>query len=324
MPYKNTSQYIGDCILSIINQSYKNWELIAVNDNSSDESETIIHRFAQNDKRIKTINNSSSGIINALNTGYAQASGAYITRMDSDDLMPQEKLETLYNLIKNKGKGFVATGHVKYFSDKTVGSGYTAYQKWLNSLCNNNAHWEEIFKECVIASPNWLILKTDFDNCGAFNSERYPEDYDLCFRWYKQGLTIIGTKEITHLWREHGQRTSRNSDNYEDFAFTKMKVDYFLKQEKPTTNNIILWGAGNKAKDIASILKNSSFTIHWISVNPEKIGKTINGIVIQPFSENLPEGIHIISIVDEKAKSFIKQWMNKRKRVSNYDYFFFG
>ena len=88
MPFKNTAPYIEECIRSIKLQSYQNWELLAVNDHSTDGSELIVDEQAAKDNRIHHIINSGSGIIDALKTAFAQASGQYVSRMDSDDIMP--------------------------------------------------------------------------------------------------------------------------------------------------------------------------------------------------------------------------------------------
>ncbi len=85
MPVKNAAPFLDECIESIISQSYSNWELLAVNDNSTDETLEILKRFSTLDSRITAVNNRKNGIIEALKTGYNISKGAFITRMDADD-----------------------------------------------------------------------------------------------------------------------------------------------------------------------------------------------------------------------------------------------
>ena len=82
----------------------------------------------------------------------------------------------------------MATGLVKYFSETTLGDGYQKYEQWLNQLTLENRNFEDIYKECVIPSPAWMCHRDDLDNCGGFAQQQYPEDYDLCFRFYKNKL----------------------------------------------------------------------------------------------------------------------------------------
>jgi glycosyltransferase involved in cell wall biosynthesis len=104
---------------SIINQSYKKWELIIIDDYSIDDSFQKVYSISQSEKRIKLYKNEGEqGIINCLRLGLDKCSGNYITRMDSDDIMHKNKLNELYNLLKIKGKGYISTSKVEYFSKK--------------------------------------------------------------------------------------------------------------------------------------------------------------------------------------------------------------
>ena len=117
MPVRDTENYVGETLDSIVNQSFQNWELIAVNDNSSDNSLGVMLPYTS-DKRIKIVSNPNPGLLNALRYGYSKASGTIIHRMDSDDLMPKNKLERMMEAWKIHGKGCVITGGVEYFIDQ--------------------------------------------------------------------------------------------------------------------------------------------------------------------------------------------------------------
>ena len=86
-PFKNTAHYLSECVYSILNQSYTHWELLIVDDGSSDNSYDIVNAFAEKDNRIKLFKNQGSGIIDALQLAFNNSRGNYITRMDSDDIM---------------------------------------------------------------------------------------------------------------------------------------------------------------------------------------------------------------------------------------------
>ena len=111
-PFKNTAKYLNDCLNSIINQTHTNWELLIVDDTSTDNSYNIVLEFSKKDTRIKLFKNNGSGIIDALKTAYNNSNGEFITRMDSDDIMPTNKLEIMAKSLIEKGKGHVALGLV--------------------------------------------------------------------------------------------------------------------------------------------------------------------------------------------------------------------
>jgi glycosyltransferase involved in cell wall biosynthesis len=115
MPVKNAMPYLKTCIDSILQQNYAHWEIIAVNDSSTDESATVLQEFANQDARISVYENSGNGIIDALKLAYSKSSGTFITRMDADDLMTFDKLTILANQLMQFGPGHLAIGQVKYF-----------------------------------------------------------------------------------------------------------------------------------------------------------------------------------------------------------------
>ena len=191
MPVKNAEPFLNDCIESILSQTDENWELLAVDDGSSDNSYQTLKSYADKDSRIQALRNSGSGIISALRLAYENSSGNLITRMDADDKMDSQKLEILKRNLNSSGKGHIAIGLVKYFSETTLGDGYLKYESWLNDLTSVGANYSDIYKECVIPSPCWMVFKEDLDICEVFSSGTYPEDYDLCFRFYKGNLKVM-------------------------------------------------------------------------------------------------------------------------------------
>ena len=299
MPMYNAEAHIEACLESIVKQSYSNWQLIVVNDFSTDRSKDIVERFSLRDSRISCVDNIEKGIIPALQLAYSLSIGNFITRMDADDIMPTNKLESLQsNCIPN----VCVTAKVKYFSDDELFGGYIRYAEWLNSLVDNANHYSAIYKECIIPSPCWMMCRETFDKIGGFQSEIYPEDYDLCFRMYEHNITILGIDGILHLWRDHGSRASRNDPNYMDQHFLKLKMHYFKKLEYQTADKIVLWGAGKTGKLWAKGLAESGLNYRWITGNPKKIGHNIFDIILESDEKiSTLTNCHIIFAIKEKG-----------------------
>ncbi len=321
MPVKNTEDFLEDCLDSILQQEETSWELLVTDDHSTDHSFSILKKYAKKDSRIKVFKNEGQGIINALRTSYKNATGHFITRMDSDDKMASQKLKKLRLALENKGKGHIALGFVEYFSENALGEGYKKYADWLNQLSLNENNFSDIYKECVIPSPCWMIHKVDFEKCNAFHSDIYPEDYDLCFRFYKNDLKIISCKETLHYWRDHSSRASRNDPNYSDNRFTNIKVDYFLRIDHNKNKILFLWGAGKKGKKIAQKLIENKIAFRWVCNNPKKIGKDIYGIILEDENTILKtksfQVIVSVSSPDENKKI-------RHKFKNNNDFYFFS
>lgn len=102
VPVYNTEQYLSSCVFSVLNQQYGNFELILVDDGSTDKSAGICDEFADKDSRIKVIHKKNGGLSSARNEGVKAASGKYICFIDSDDIVSNLYLSTLYeNAVRN-------------------------------------------------------------------------------------------------------------------------------------------------------------------------------------------------------------------------------
>ena len=281
MPVRNGGEYLTECVDSILAQSYTNWELLVVDDHSTDKTWETLCNYASVDKRIKAFRNSGEGILPALRHAYGCSSGHLVTRMDADDIMEVDKLKLLTESTIN---GSVAVGLVNYFAENGVADGYRKYAGWLNELTQKAANFTDIYKECTVPSACWMLTREDLDRCGGFG-DRYPEDYDLAFRMKKCGLKIEPIRQVLHQWRDHTGRASRNDPNYTDNRFLEIKTDYFLELDRNTSIPLTLIGAGKKGKEIAKLLQTQNVSFDWATNNPRKIGVNIFGIHLKSEAE---------------------------------------
>jgi len=324
-PFKNTVQFLPDCLDSILNQTFGQWELLIVDDHSTDCSLQLVENYAKKDSRIRLFKNDGKGIIEALRLAFKNSKGDYITRMDSDDIMLPEKLENMVNDLQKYGKKHVALGLVKYFSKKGISDGYLRYETWLNELTIEGLNYNEIYKECVIPSPCWMVHRDDLIDCDGFNPNRYPADYDLTFRFYKQQFKCIPSHQLLHYWRDHKNRTSRTHEHYAQNYFLDIKLHYFLELNYDLNRTLTVWGAGTKGKTIAKKLKNKKIPFVWICNNPKKVSKHIYGIELFNFNylKQLENPQSIVTVANQKAQKKIKAYFKQQNMESMIDYFFF-
>lgn len=320
LPVFNTAKYLPECLDSILAQTETNWELLAVDDFSTDESWSILQAYQIRDERIKAYKNTEKGIIPALRLAYSKGSGQFITRMDSDDVMAVEKLKALKAILSHRGRGVVATALVKYFAVDGVKDGYHRYETWLNQLSLSQNNFTEIYKECSIASPCWMLHREDLDQCGAFDSAIYPEDYDLCFRFYEQNFQPVCHPKVLHYWRDYASRTSRTDANYADNRFLDLKMHYFLKLDRAAEQALCLWGAGKKGKQIAKVLQQQGIDFQWFCDTVTKIGKDIYGVTMQPYQAiaRLENPQIIVAVAAPDAQVSIRQFLKQHELENTF------
>lgn len=154
IPVYNVEKYIGQCLDSIVNQTYKNLEIIIVNDGSNDNSLEIINRYSQNDRRIKIINLENKGVSFARNIGIKNSEGNYISFVDSDDYLNLNTYEKLVKnldgedlIIFNYGRFENSTGEIikeKYVSDDEMQE-LPEEKRYLYSKINHSC-WNKLYK----------------------------------------------------------------------------------------------------------------------------------------------------------------------------------
>lgn len=117
VPVYNAERFLEDTINTVLNQTYKNWELILVDDCSTDKSVDIINKYSKKDKRVKLIKNKvNSKAAVSRNNGIKVSKGRYLCFLDADDLWDKQKLEKQVSFMKNNNCAFSFTGYE--FADK--------------------------------------------------------------------------------------------------------------------------------------------------------------------------------------------------------------
>lgn len=329
MPTFNMAPYLVACLDSILAQTEENWELIAVNNFSTDNSAAILQAYAESDPRIRFFHNEDelgrTGVSPANRFAFQRTRGPLVTRMDSDDIMPPERLFLMKKMLLENGQGHVATGAVRFFGESGVGDGYRKYEAWLNGLAASGRHFEEIYRENVLPSPVWMAWHSDLVLAAAFEEDVYPEDYDLTFRLRHAGCKIIATSELLHHWRERPDRTSRTDPKYLDNSYLDLKTQWFLKTDFDENRPLVLWGAGRKGKRLAALLRTCSIAFHWVCDQPSKWGHEIAGVKMLSYEiiSQLPDSQVIVAVAAVDGQAFIDDFLQKNGLQKGQDFWFF-
>ena len=118
IPVYNVASYLRDCLDSVVNQTYRDWEGILIDDGSTDDSGAICDEYESMDPRFRVIHQSNQGIIAVRNTGLKEAQGEYLAWVDSDDVVHPKWLETMYRIITTNKCDVAAVGHVHCRNDQ--------------------------------------------------------------------------------------------------------------------------------------------------------------------------------------------------------------
>ncbi len=231
IPVYNSEQYLSNCLESIINQTYKNLEIILVNDGSTDNSLDILKEYQKIDKRIKIINTENHGVSHARNTGIKNTKGEYISFVDSDDTIEIDTIETLYNDLIDSKADLVQCNNLineyQYFytyENIKIDGKKEVYEKFLNeNICCTV--WGKLFKRKL------------FNNVSFNEIYHNHEDELFLFDIIKNCKTVFLEKRhmYNYFWNKTGSLTNKETNKKDIELFTILfneVVNYTNKNHK--------------------------------------------------------------------------------------------
>ncbi len=194
MPVYNTEKYVWKAIESVLNQSFKDFEFIIIDDCSSDWSYQVCKEYADKDDRIRLFRNEkNSKIVYTLNKAIRLSKWEYIARMDSDDTIDLKRLEKQYNYLIDNSNIDILSSNL-YFINKDW------KQIWKREYSKNIE--KTILNESPICHACSMIKKEVFNKSWLYNEKfNLAEDYDLWLRFYSKWFKIWVLDEYLYFYR---------------------------------------------------------------------------------------------------------------------------
>ena len=221
MPVYNKAEYLADGLQSVLAQTFRDFELLIINDGSTDDSLSVIKAFAQKDPRIVVFDVPNGGVSNARNWGLDHASGRYITFVDGDDCIHPMYLENLLNCISRSGADLVISAYEKFWDDSERRSVCTHPQEpGLYALHDLMLDFASVQKSTGIYGYCWgKLLRADLLTGVRFDPRiALAEDFDLYIRIYSKNPKIYIDNKPLYYYRQGTANSSMlQSDHCIDY-----------------------------------------------------------------------------------------------------------
>jgi len=238
IPVYNVEKYLRECIESVLSQSFVDYEIILVNDGSTDKSPEICEQYAKNNNRIKVIHKSNGGVSDSRNCGLLASIGEYIIFLDSDDYFTSECLSKIDNHINKYGRSDIIFASFMFYDEKSN----SYYKK------NNEYSVEELVEEGIDVLVNsvnkktiqWVVFSSIFkrklliENKIIFeNKVKAAEDLDFYLRAVLKAASFSSSNIYVCFYRVNraGSATTNPDKNslYCSLSIYKKWFDYFFK-----------------------------------------------------------------------------------------------
>ncbi len=278
MPVYNASGTLPEALQSIAGQTLGDFEVIAVDDGSDDDTRMILEAWRRGDRRIRPVYADRAGLVETLNHGLSLCTGEWIARMDADDRMHPDRLARQAALLEARSEISVAGSLVEIFADGAVGEGMKVYEAWLNSLIEPEDIAREIFIESPIAHPSAMMRRDVLVDLGGYRDAGWPEDYDLWLRCHAAGLRFAKVPEVLLYWREHPDRLTHTNSRYSVENFLRVKARFLVDGPLSDRDGLIVWGAGQTGRRLSKHLVRMGRPVDaFVDISPRKIGGILRG-----------------------------------------------
>jgi len=324
MPVRDAGQYLASAVASILSQTLTDWELLLVDDHSSDGA---IAALPQGDRRLKLLRNPERGLVSALNYGFAQAQGQYLARMDGDDLAEPTRLEMQRAFMQQSPQVDIVGAQVRIFGE-LAGNGARRYQSWLNQLTKPDAIARELFIESPLPHPSVMFRRQAWLRLGHYVDGAGPEDYDLWLRAAQLGLRMAKPEGILMHWRDHDGRLTRNDARYSSKQFWRTKASHLLRW-RSADRPLMIWGAGPSGAALFDALSAEGCAPErvqgFLDLHPRRIGGRKRGLPVFALDGALsaaPDTLVLVAVGTAGVRDEIRQWFDQHQLHEGVDYLF--
>ncbi|MCU0318718.1 MAG: glycosyltransferase [Flavobacteriales bacterium] len=229
LPFHNAATTIDVAVASIAGQTYPDWELLLIDNASTDAGSSLAHAWTERDQRIRVLHEPRVGIAHALNTGLAHAHGTYIARMDADDISHPERLAKQVAYLDAHPEIGVLGTRTSFASTMLEHRGMQAFVHWQNALLSPHDHYVKRLVDAPLAHPTVVFRRELVEQYGGYDTGPLPEDHELSLRWMEAGVRFAKLPEELLTWNDHAHRLSRTHANYSVDAFFATKVKYLAR-----------------------------------------------------------------------------------------------
>jgi hypothetical protein len=314
LPARDAGPFLADALGSLRAQSFADFELVAVDDASTDQTGALLADAARRDERIRIVRGPGRGISAALNAGLAQCRGELVARMDADDLALPQRFERQIGLLAQRPELAAVGSQVEIFPREAMTDGLKAYESWLNALTSPEAIRRDRFVESPLVHPAAMIRTEALRAAGGWRDEGWPEDWALWLELLARGHSLGNVPEVLLRWRDRPDRLTRVHPSYAPEAIVRLKARY-LAQGPLAAGRCVLWGAGKTGRALSRALATRGVAVErFVDIDPKKIGHQLHGVeVVAPGQLGGYQGVHLVAAVGAKgARELIRAHLSAK------------
>jgi glycosyltransferase involved in cell wall biosynthesis len=310
LPVRDAAATLGECMASLLSQSLREIEIVAVDDGSSDGSREALEVLARRDPRLVLLPTACRGLVPALNLALDHARAPLVARMDADDVAAPGRLQAqAARLASARDVDVLGCGVFLLEDPARPAPGMRAYVAWLNALLDHDAMLRELYVESPLVHPSVMMRTRTLRELGGYRELEGPEDYDLWLRAARRGLRFSKLPEVLLAWRDSPGRLTRTDPRYAPERFRQLKLAALEQGLLGRAREVVVWGAGPIGKAWARDLRRRGHdVVAFVEVDPRKIGQRVQGTPVVGVADAGRRGpLHLGAVGQRGARNRIRE-----------------
>lgn len=321
LPARDAAATVDRAVASVVAQTFTDFELLAIDDGSRDETAAVLQGWARRDARVRVLRTGGLGLVGALQLGLAEVRGPLLARMDADDeSLPARLAASVAALEREPELAGVGTGVDIVRFDRPPSPNLQAYGRWLSSLTTPALLARERFVESPLCHPSVTLRTAVLRAVGGWRDEPVPEDWELWLRLVEARHALRCLPETLHRWTDHDRRLTRTDARYSLARHLDLKADYLARTL--AGRPLAIFGVTDTGRGLGRRLAARGLEVRrYVELAPRKVGQRVDGVPVVHLEQAPLDDAHALLCVAAKGvREDLRGWLGARGRAEPRDF----
>jgi glycosyltransferase involved in cell wall biosynthesis len=244
LPVRDALPYLRASLGSLARQTFRDFEIVAVDDGSSDGSGAWLERAQEREPRLRVLHTPPAGLPAALAAALAASGAPLVARQDADDVSHRERFALQIEALRAQPEVSVLGTRVRLFPAPAVGVGMRRWAAWHNALLEHEEIVRELWIDSSLAHGTAMMRRDALERAGGWRERGWPEDLDLWFRMRETDAVFAKLPRALYGWRQHAGSATRRDPRYRIERFVELKLDALVRGPLAGNARVTVVGVG--------------------------------------------------------------------------------
>jgi len=244
LPVRDAAPWLAASLRSLERQTFRDFEVIAVDDGSTDASPELLARAAWDDPRVRVFRTARRGLPETLARALREARAPLIARQDADDVSHRERFARQLAFL-HAHRGVAAVGcRLRLFPAAATGAGMRRWVRWHNALLTHEHMAREALIDSPLAHGTAMLRRAPLERAGGWIERGWPEDVDLWLRLLASGARLAKLPHVLYGWRQHPSSATRRDPRYAPERYAALRLETLARTFLARRSGVTLIGVG--------------------------------------------------------------------------------